>query len=63
MTDTPTYYTRKEAAEVLRMSEDSVRRAINSGRLKAKATGVNGGGKTLISAKAISDYFDSMEDA
>lgn len=59
----PVFYTRKEAAAVLRVSEDTVRRAINSGRLRAKATGENGGGKTLISADALRDFFDSLEDA
>lgn len=59
----PVFYTRKEAAAVLRVSEDTIRRAIHSGRLVAKMTGENGGGKTLISADALREFFDSLEDA
>lgn len=62
------FYTRKQAAEVTNTSEDTIRAAINSGRLKAKRLGDPGkdvarNAKYLISPDALRDWFDQLEDA
>lgn len=57
------YFTREEAAEEVRCSVDTVKRAINAGRLRAKRTGDNGGGKYLISADALREWFEGLVDA
>ena len=62
--DTPKLgLTRLEAAKAYSVSEDTIKRAINSGRLRAKRTGKEGGGKYLISVQALHDWFESLEDA
>lgn len=55
-------YTRKEAAEACGVSEDTIRRAINSGALRAKRTGRTGG-KYLITAKDLESWLDGLEAA
>lgn len=57
------YFTREEAAEFLRVSKDSIKRAINSGALRAKRTGPNGGGPYLISRAALDAWFEGLIDA
>lgn len=59
----PMFLTREQAAEACNVSVDTIRRAINSGRLRAKRTGENGGGKYLISPDALRAWFDELEDA
>ena len=59
----PMFFTREEAAKRASVSLDTIRRAINSGKLRAKRTGKDGGGKYLVSAKALQDWFDQLEDA
>lgn len=56
-------YTREEAARLCSVSIDTVRRAINKGTLRAKRTGKDGGGKYLITEKAIRDWLETLEDA
>ena len=56
-------YTRDEAAKAVGVSVDTIRRAINTGALRAKRTGTGGGGKYLISVDALNAWFDSLEDA
>lgn len=56
-------YTREEAAQVCGVSVDTIRRAINKGTLRAKRTGVNGGGKYLITESAMRDWLETLEDA
>ena len=58
-----TYFTREEAAEEVRCSVDTIKRAINAGKLRAKRTGDNGGGKYLVSADALREWFDGLTDA
>jgi excisionase family DNA binding protein len=41
---------------------DTIRRAINSGKLRAKRTGAEGGGKYLITESALRDWLESLED-
>jgi excisionase family DNA binding protein len=40
---------------------DTIRRAINSGKLRAKRT-AEGGGKYLITESALRDWLESLED-
>ena len=56
-------YTREEAAKAMGVSLDTIRRAINGGTLRAKRTGAEGGGKYLISADQLKDWFDTLQDA
>jgi excisionase family DNA binding protein len=57
------FLTREQAAEACNVSVDVVRKAINSGKLRAKKTGENGGGKYLIHPDALHEWFDGLEDA
>lgn len=57
------YLTLPEAAKAMRVSEDTILRAIRSQRLRAKKTGANGGGKYLISATDLDAWFDGLVDA
>lgn len=57
------YFTREEAAFAAGVGLDTIRRAINSGKLRAKRTGVDGGGKYLISEAALNAWFEQLEDA
>lgn len=59
----PLFFTRAEAAEACRVSEDVIAAAIHSGKLRAKRTGANGGGKFLLSPDALRDWFESLIDA
>ena len=61
--DSQRYFTREEAAQYLRISVETVKRAIYGGRLRAKKSGENGGGKYLISRENLDAFFESMEDA
>ena len=63
MTGHQEYFTLSEAARYLRSSQETVKRAIYGGRLPAKKSGVNGGGKILISRTALDAFFDEMADA
>lgn len=57
-------YTRAEAAEACSVSEDTIKRAIRRGTLRAKRSGENGGGKYLITATALQAWLeDGLEDA
>jgi excisionase family DNA binding protein len=49
-------YTVKEAATLLRMSEKSVRRQIDRGRLRK----CKGFGRVLIPSKDVNDFFDTF---
>lgn len=61
------FLNRDEAARAAGVSVDTIRRAIRSGDLKAKRTGVdadgNPTGKFLISVKALEDWYQGLEDA
>lgn len=59
----PLFYTREQAAELANVSKSVIAAAINSGALKAKRTGEEGGGKYLISRAQLEDWFDSLVDA
>lgn len=59
----PIAVTREGATEVVPVSIDTITRAINSGRLRAKRTGDNGGGKYLIAMDALREWFDGLDDA
>ena len=61
--DSQRYFTREEAAQYLRISVETVKRAIYGGRLRAKKSGENGGGKYLISREDLDAFFESMQDA
>lgn len=62
MTAPRLFLTRKEAAAACGVSEDTIRRSKESGRLKAKKTGATGG-KELYSIAALTAWFDSLNDA
>ncbi len=58
--------TRKEAAAMLGVSEDTIRRAKNAGHLKAKRLTrdeTQKGGKELYSVTDLQTWFDSLADA
>lgn len=57
------FFTRDEAAKEMRLAPKTIERAINAGRLRAKRTGENGGGKYLISRAALEEWFDGLVDA
>lgn len=59
----PMFLTREQAAEACNVSVDTIRRAINAGKLRAKRTGDGGGGKYLVSPAALQDWFEQLEDA
>ena len=59
----PIFLTRVQAAEACNVSEDTIKRAISTGKLRAKRTGEAGGGKYLISRSALDDWFDGLVDA
>lgn len=52
-------YDRQEAAELYGVSYATIQRAINAGQLRAKKVG----NRYRISAKALADWFDGLEDA
>lgn len=59
-------YTRKEAAEMCGVSEDTIRRAKNTGALKAKRLTNDEkkkGGKELYTSAALSAWLDGLADA
>lgn len=57
------YFTLPEAAQHMRVAPDTIERAIHSGRLRAKKSGANGGGKYLISGDALDAWFEGLVDA
>ena len=57
------FFTRDEAASEVRVSSKTIERAVASGRLRAKRTGENGGGKYLISRAALEEWFEGLVDA
>lgn len=59
MTETRLSYTRQEAAEVMGVSLDTIRRAIKAGTLRAKKKGR----VILVSPDALRDWFNGLEDA
>jgi DNA-binding transcriptional MerR regulator len=59
-------YTRKEAAEMCGVSEDTIRRAKNAGLLKAKRLTkdeTQKGGKELYTPAALQSWLDGLADA
>lgn len=68
MTDRPVRlaYTRREAAEMCGVSEDTIRRSKNSGALKAKRLTkdeTQKGGKELYTLAALEAWLESLADA
>lgn len=67
MIETRLAYTREEAAHLCGVSLDTIKRAIGSGRLRAKRSAVNEkgdpAGRYLITPQAIQDWIDGLEDA
>lgn len=57
------YLTREEAAEKMRVSESTIKRAVYVGALKAKRTGENGGGKYLFRQEWLDEWFEGLIDA
>jgi len=60
---TAAYLTLDEAAEYLRVSVPTVKRAIYAGNLRAKKSGAGGGGKYLIRVTELDAWFDGLVDA
>ena len=59
-------YTRREAAEMCGVSEDTIRRAKNTGALKAKRLTkdeTKKGGKELYTVAALSTWLEGLADA
>lgn len=63
MSVAPLFFTREQAAEACNVSVDVIRRAINAGKLRAKRTGDQGGGKYLLRPADLEAWFDELEDA
>lgn len=68
MSERPTRlaYTRREAAEMCGVSEDTIRRALGKGDLKAKRLTRDEslkGGKQLFTAAALEAWLESLADA
>lgn len=57
------FYDIESAAVATRLSKDTIAAAIRSGRLRAKRTGPNGGGKHLMTRQALMDWFEGLADA
>ena len=56
-------FTREEAARICGVSLDTIRRSINRGELRAKRTGRNGGGKYLVTEKALREWLEGLPEA
>lgn len=52
-----------EAAEAVGLSPDTLRGAVANGRLRAKRTGDNGGGKYLFRPADLERWIEGFEDA
>ena len=57
------FFTIKTAAEVAGVSEDTIKRAAQAGKLRGKRSGDNGGGLYLFSRKQLEAWFDGLIDA
>lgn len=57
------YFTREEAAERMRVSTETIKRAIYAGTLRAKKTGANGGGVYIIASDDLDAWFEGLVDA
>lgn len=57
------YFSLEEAAAHMRLSQETIERAIRAQNLKAKKTGPNGGGKYLIREADLDAWFDGRVDA
>lgn len=62
MTD-PMFLTRKQAGEITNTSEDTIRRAINKGTLRAKRVGDAKNARYLVSREALQAWFEQLDDA
>lgn len=58
-----TYYTLAEAADRMKVSQETLKRAIYAGNLRAKKTGANGGGNYVFSSADLDSWFDGLVDA
>ena len=63
MSERPKAYKIDTAAEAYSVSRDTIKRAIASGKLRAKRSGPNGKGHHLISADALEEWFQALSDA
>lgn len=63
----PLAYDKRQAAEACGVSEDTIKKAIAAGGLRAKRSGTNedgdGVGKYLITAGALTAWLESLADA
>lgn len=60
----PIAYTVQTAAEaVYGVSEDLLRKAVNSGKLKAKRTGPKGTGRIVIMRADLEAWLEGLDDA
>lgn len=68
MSEDQMFLSLEEAARVAGVKRDTIRRALNTGALKAKRTGWDSEkkvptGKYLIARPALQDWFDGLADA
>lgn len=59
----PMFFTFRTAAAKCGVSEDLLKEAVRSGRLRGKRTGANGGGLYLFSRAHLEAWFDGLADA
>lgn len=56
------YFSLPEAADHMRLSQETLETAIRAKKLRAKKTGPNGGGKYLIAGDDLDAWFESLVD-
>lgn len=61
--DGPMFFTFATAAAKCGVSQDVLKDAVRSGRLRGKRTGSNGGGLYLFSRDQLAAWFDGLVDA
>lgn len=58
-----TYYTLAEAADRMKVSKDTLQRAVYAGKLRGKKTGKNGGGYFRFSSTDLDAWFEGLKNA
>lgn len=59
----PRYVNTQQAAEMYGVSDDTLINAVKAGKLRAKRTGDNGGGRHLFKVAWLDEWADGLVDA